>query len=160
MGNPPASVPPSLSTQHERLILELLPFKDTIQFHEWLNGIYVRGSWLEFCAAFPLAVARSLPEPDKTKTAQAAKDAISSRTAKYLLYHPDKTGWTSEDHAIRFIAAVVADNMLKGAWTESEFRKRGLEITKAVYEVLSFLRASAAVSSGAGPSDQPPRYMD
>jgi hypothetical protein len=37
MGQPQAQTPtgaPQLSTQHERLILELLPFKDARQFHE------------------------------------------------------------------------------------------------------------------------------
>ena len=38
MGQPPIPVPsgahPLLSTQHERLILELLPLKDIRQFHE------------------------------------------------------------------------------------------------------------------------------
>lgn len=37
MGQPPAQVPAGsvqLASQHERLILELLPFKDIRQFHE------------------------------------------------------------------------------------------------------------------------------
>ncbi|KAK4449898.1 hypothetical protein QBC34DRAFT_462576 [Podospora aff. communis PSN243] len=142
-----------LSTQHERLILELLPFKDVVQFHEWLNSIYVRGSWYEFSRDFlsrnPLA-----PEPDKAKLAQQAKDAINSRNQKYLMYHPEKDNWTSEDHHIRFLVTVISDNLLKGLWSESDWKKRNIDIAKSCYEVLSFLRATA----GPGVSDNPPRY--
>jgi hypothetical protein len=37
-----------LSNQHERLILELLPFKDASEFHAWLASPMVRSSWDEF----------------------------------------------------------------------------------------------------------------
>ncbi|KAK7956887.1 uncharacterized protein PG986_006109 [Apiospora aurea] len=104
----------ALSTQHARLILELLPFKEQDQFHEWLTSEHVRGSWTEFQQDF-LSGNTNIPEPDKAKTAQAAKDAIGSRTTKYLLYHPDKNGWSAQDHHARFIAQVVTDNMLKGS---------------------------------------------
>jgi hypothetical protein len=112
MGQPPAAATSRLSAQHERLILELLPFKDATLFHDWLSSVYVQGSWAEFCRDFlshnPLG-----PEPNKDKTAQAAKDAINSRKPQYLLYHPDKTGWVDQDHHVRFIVSVVSDNMLK-----------------------------------------------
>lgn len=54
---------------------------------------------------------------------------------------------------MRFIVAVVSDNMLKGLWSESDWKKRSLEISKAVYEVLAFLRATAF-----SPESLPPRY--
>ncbi|KAK4157333.1 hypothetical protein C8A00DRAFT_11798 [Chaetomidium leptoderma] len=149
---PITSAAAQLSTQHERLILELLPFKDRRQFQEWLNSIYVRGSWNEFLRDFlvqnPLA-----PELDKAKTAQKAKDAINSRKPEYLMYHPDKGGWTAEDHHVRFIATIVSDNMLKGLWSESDWKKKNIDIAKAVYEVLTFLRATAF-----SPDSYPPRY--
>ncbi|KAK3903276.1 hypothetical protein C8A05DRAFT_32996 [Staphylotrichum tortipilum] len=146
----PGSV--QLSSQHERLILELLPFKDLHQFHEWLSGVYVRGSWHEFVRDF-LSRNPAAPELDKTKTAQTAKDAINSRNVQYLIYHPDKGAWTAQEHHVRFIVAVVSDNMLKGLWSESDWKKRSLEISKAVYEVLAFLRATAFT-----PESLPPQY--
>ncbi|KAK7981847.1 hypothetical protein PG996_009532 [Apiospora saccharicola] len=143
----------TLSTQHARLILELLPFKEQEQFHEWLASEHVRGSWAEFQQDF-LSGNTNTPEPDKAKTAEAAKAAIGSRTPKFLLYHPDKEGWNDQDHHVRFIAQVVTDNMLKGSlWSENDFKKRGLEITKAVYEILSYLRASQV-----GIEQPPPGY--
>jgi hypothetical protein len=45
MGQPQILAPgPSvrLSTQHERLILELLPFKDVVQFHEFVSSLLHR----------------------------------------------------------------------------------------------------------------------
>jgi hypothetical protein len=159
MGQPSQSGPSitGLSTQHERLILELLPFKDASQFHEWLHSPYVLGSWREFHADFlsSASIASTnglIPEPDKNKTSQAAKDAISSKTAKFLMYHPDKRDWSPQDHHVRFIATVVVDNMLKGLWSDSDWKKRGGDITKAVYEVLSFLRAAMVKN------EYPPRY--
>ena len=101
----------------------------------------MRGSWHEYCRDF-FARNPTSPECDKQKTAQAAKDAISSRNPKYLLYHPEKDGWTPEDHVVRFIVSVVNDNMLKGIWSEGEWRKRSIDIAKAVYEVLSYLRST------------------
>lgn len=128
-----------LASQHERLIMELLPFKKPEQFHEWIGGRFVRGSWHEYCRDF-LARNPSSPEPDKDKTANAAKKAVNDREAKYVMYHPEKDSWTPEDHAVRFIATVVSDNMLKGIWSTSDWKRKDNEITKAVYEVLSFLR--------------------
>lgn len=93
------------------------------------------------------------PEVDKTKTAQKAKDAINSRNLQYLMYHPDKSAWSAEDHHVRFIVTVVSDNMLKGTWSDGDWKKRSLEIAKAVYEVLAFLRATSF-----GPDALPPRY--
>jgi hypothetical protein len=85
--------------------------------------------------------------------AQKTRDAVNSRNAKYLIFHPDKEGWTSDDHHIRFMATVISDNLLKGLWSESEWKKKGLDIAKAIYEVLSFLRATRA------PADpNPPQY--
>jgi len=149
---PPLTGVVPLASQHERLMLELLPFKDLREFHEWLNGIYVRGSWNEFLRDY-LTRNPTAPEVDKAKTAQKAKDALNSRNAQYLMYHPDKTVWSAEDHHVRFIVAVVADNMLKGTWSESDWKKKGLEIAKSVYEVLAFLRTTAF-----GPDSLPPRY--
>ncbi|SPQ25217.1 3b8bad45-5dfc-499e-a157-fa039836b43d [Thermothielavioides terrestris] len=157
MGQPQPAPQPltgaaQLSAQHERLLLELLPFKDARQFHEWLNSVYVLGSWHEFVRDYlarePLAV-----ELDKSKTAQKAKDALNSRKPEYLMYHPDKTAWTAEDHHVRFIVTVISDNMLKGLWSESDWKKRSIEIAKAVYEVLAFMRATHSV-----PDANPPRY--
>ncbi|KAK0645693.1 hypothetical protein B0T16DRAFT_428755 [Cercophora newfieldiana] len=142
-----------LSSQHERLILELLPFKDAEQFHGWLNSIYVRGSWYEFSRDF-LARNPLAPEPDKTKIAQQAKDAMNSRNYKYLMYHPDKETWTSDDHHVRFLVTVISDNILKGLWSESDWKKRNIEIARACYEVLSFLRATAGPELDA----KPPQY--
>lgn len=136
------SVPTTLlSTQHERLILELLPFKDSAKFHEWLNSGWVRGSWLEFYGDF-LTRTPNAAEPDKTRTAQASKDAINSRSQKFLVYHPDKTNWSTEDHHVRFIVTVIQDNMLKSLWSESEWKKKGIDIARAVFEVLCFLKSS------------------
>ncbi|KAK4100291.1 hypothetical protein N658DRAFT_508015 [Parathielavia hyrcaniae] len=157
MGRPqPAQQPPAgavqVSTQHERLILELLPFKDLGQFHEWLSSIYVRGSWNEFLADF-LANNPRAPELDKTKTAQKVKDAINSRSTQFLMYHPDKSAWSAEDHHVRFIVTVIQDNMLRGLWSESDWKKKSLDIAKAVYEVLAFLRATTF-----HPDASPPLY--
>ncbi|KAK2776781.1 hypothetical protein CKAH01_03273 [Colletotrichum kahawae] len=169
MGNGGAMPGPSntsaarVSSQHERLLLELLPFKEASKFHEWLDSPFVRGPWNEFNADFliPRSGAAAggggegpagIPEPDKPRTAQAARDALNSRKPKFLVYHPDKTGWTPEDHHVRFIVTLVADNMLQNLWYESEWKKRGLDIAKSAYEVLIFLKATLFVD----PS--PPSY--
>ncbi|KAJ1331640.1 hypothetical protein MN608_05101 [Microdochium nivale] len=142
------------STQHERLVLELLPFKDAAKFSEWLQSVYVVGAWREFCRDF-LAENPASAEPDKTKTAQLARDAISSSDSKYLLYHPDKTEWLDVDHYARFIVVVVQDNLLKSLWSKDDAKKKSLEVHKAVFEVLVFLRATLL-----NHESNPPRYED
>ncbi len=164
MGHPPQQPPYSLGRGFESLQpartpnLELLPFKDARQFHEWLSGPFVRGSWTEYQRDF-LSRNPASPEPDKTKTAQAAKDAINGKNPKFLVYHPEKDSWGPEDHTVRFIATVVNDNMIKNLWSESDWKKRGVDITKAVDEVLSFLRATTAREQQFLGSN-PPRYED
>lgn len=141
------------SIQHERLILELLPFKDSGKFHEWLRGGMVKGSWTEFHQDFLIMVPGDHTEPDKNKTAQAVKDAINSKSPKFLTYHPDKTNWTNEDHYVRFITTIILDNMLTGLWSDSDWKKRNIDIAKAVYEVLFFLKASYLMAD-----QHPPLY--
>ncbi|KAK1635137.1 hypothetical protein BDP81DRAFT_407574 [Colletotrichum phormii] len=169
----PASVPPAssrVSSQHERLLLELLPFKDTTKFHDWLDSNYVRGPWNEFNADFlSRAIAdaaaagvvgptglpagpSAVPEPEKVRTAQAAREALNGRKAKFVVYRPDKSTWTAEDHHVRFIVTLVADNMLQNLWYESEWKKKGLEIAKAAYEVLIFLKATMVYADPNPPS--------
>lgn len=158
MGGPPslsgsghAAMPSYFSMQHERLILELLPFKDSGKFHEWLRGDMVKGSWAEFYRDFMTKVPAGHPDPDKNKTASAVKDAISSRSPKFLMYHPEKTNWSPEDHHIRFMVTVIQDNLLSGLWSESEWKKKNIEIARAVYEVLFFLKASYYVADQSPP---------
>ncbi|KAH7035460.1 uncharacterized protein B0I36DRAFT_360817 [Microdochium trichocladiopsis] len=140
--------------QHERLVLELLPFKDAAKFSDWLQSVYVVGAWREFCRDF-LADNPHSVEPDKTRTAQLARDAIKSNDPKYLLYHPDKTEWTDMDHHVRFIVVVIQDNLLKKLWSKDDTRSSNLDVPKAVYEVLVFLRATLL-----NPASSPPRYED
>ncbi|TDZ47190.1 hypothetical protein CTRI78_v008652 [Colletotrichum trifolii] len=135
---------PVVAPQHERLLLDLVPFKDAAKFHSWLESPFVRGPWNEFVADFlsrpgsPAAV----PEPDRLRTAQAAQTALNSKKARYLVHHPDKADWTPEEHYVRFIVTLVSDNMLQNFWHESEWKKKGLDIAKASYEVLVFLKGS------------------
>ncbi|KAK8925511.1 hypothetical protein H634G_07679 [Metarhizium anisopliae BRIP 53293] len=152
--NTPAPPPtPMLNAQHERLILELLPFKDAARFKEWLNSDLVQGSWAEFWRDFVARARTPYPEPDKHKTAEAAKNAINGRSVKFLVYHPDKTNWTVDDHHVRFIVTVIQDNMLKSLWSDSDWKKRAIEVCKAVFEVLCYLKASChSVEAGGPPS--------
>ena len=152
-GNRPASAA-FLSAQHERLILELLPFKDSAKFQDWLSSVWVHGSWLEFYTDF-LGKSRNFTEPNKETMAQMTKDAINSKSQKYLLYNPDKTDWNLEDHHIRFMVTVIRDNLLKNLWSDWEWKKKSMDITKAVFEVLCFLKSSQySMDQG------PPRYTD
>lgn len=141
-----------LSAQHERLILELLPFNDSASFHDWLQSETVRGSFNEFTRDLLQHTRQQhVPDPHKEQTAKAAKDAIDNKAARFLLYHPDKSGWTEEDHHVRFIVTVVMDNVLTKTLS---LRKEGtLQVVKSVYEVLCYLKASLVVAE-----QNPPGY--
>ncbi|KAK1988917.1 hypothetical protein LZ30DRAFT_577158 [Colletotrichum cereale] len=147
---PSPSAPYVPTSQHERLLMELLPFGDAATFRGWLDGPFVRGSWDEFCADYlsrALLSAGSpsaVPEPDKTRTARAAREALDARKPKFLVYRPDKAGWAAEDHYVRFVVTLVADNGMRNLWCESEWKRKGLDIAKAAYEVLVFLKATMA----------------
>jgi hypothetical protein len=118
--------------------------------------VYVRGSWNEFLRDFHGAHPLT-PEPDKGATTQKAREAINARGAQYLMHNPDKSAWTAEDHHVRFVVAVVSDNMLDGLWSDKEWKKGGLAVCAAVFEVLVFLKAMAAAAPGPAAAD-PPRY--
>ena len=114
----------------------------------------------DFHGTHPLA-----PEPDKASTVQRAREALNARSAQYLMHNPDKSAWTAEDHHVRFLVAVVSDNMLDGPWSEKEWKKNGAGIAGAVFEVLVFLKATAAAAEaeaggvdGGSASADPPRY--
>lgn len=143
------------SQQRERLILELLPFKDAGKFHEWLRSGPVQGSWHEFHRDLLARVPADRPDPDKAKMAQATKDAINARAQKFLVYHPDKSDWSPEDHHVRFMTIVILDSLLANLWSDSDWKKRNIDICKAVYEVLFFLKASHYMNQ-----QDPPSYSD
>lgn len=156
----PESPPPETRTthtsplhaQHERLILELLPFKNGAQFQDWLRSPVVQGAWAEFRGAFLKRDGDDGPEPDKETVAKMARDMINAKSPRFLTYHPDKSTWATEDHYIRFIAIVIQDNLLTGLWSESEWKKKSTDIAKAVYEVLFFLKATAFMEQQSPPS--------
>ncbi|EFQ30938.1 hypothetical protein CGRA01v4_08642 [Colletotrichum graminicola] len=156
---PPSPSAPRTASQYERLLMELLPFGDTATFRDWLDGPFVRGSWDEFCADYlSLALLRAgspgaVPEPDKARTARAAREALDTRKPKFLVYHPDKTGWAVEDHYVRFIVTLIADNGLRNMWYDPEWKRNGLDITKAAHEVLVLLKAAMVY-----PDPNPPSY--
>ncbi|TLD26555.1 hypothetical protein PspLS_04669 [Pyricularia sp. CBS 133598] len=139
-----SSQPPTQNTscrmarQHERLVMELLPFRTAEQFHEWLESPPLLGTWLEFRAN---CRHQDLDEIDKTRVAQITRDALNSRMAKYLVYHPNKQGWTLEEHVVRFMATAMKDAVLEGVWSENELRNKTLDIAKAIYEVMCFFKA-------------------
>lgn len=144
-----------LAAQHERLILELLPFKDSQTFHEWLQSDQVRGSFHEFTRDLlqkdRASPQQHFPDPDKEQTAKAAKEALEGKSPKYLLYHPDKSGWTPEEHHVRFIVTVAQDSALMKTWS---LKKEGpFAVAKSVYEVLCYLKASLVVAD-----PNPPGY--
>jgi hypothetical protein len=150
-----------LAVQHERLILELLPFKDASQFQDWLQSSYVRGSWSEFTrdylshAVIDTNVDGTAGEPDKEATAKEAKQALDGRSARFMVFHPDKEGWTAQDHTVRFIVTVVSDSMLNKVWSSHDWKKKDMQICKAVYEVLSFLRSTLNEEHQLPPSYNP-----
>ena len=157
------------SNQHQRLLLELLPFQDRAAFEAWIGSDAVAGAWREFAHDYHPS-AEDIddgPEQNKAGIAQAACRALQIHDPRYMLHHPRKEGWAPEDHYIRFIVAVICDSMLHGVWSESEGRSRGLEIAKSVFEVLSYLRVTnwdtgdcrtLAMPEASTPRQDPPSY--
>lgn len=141
--NPSPTPPPinKLSVQNGRLVSELFPFKQLDKLKEWLKVDCMQGAWAEFmrdCVTKPPS--ESVFDPDKGTIAGAAKTAIEHRKIQYLVYHPDKTAWTFEDHHVRFIVIVVRDNLLRALWSDRDWLQKPLEICNAVYELLCFLK--------------------
>ncbi|CAK7268227.1 hypothetical protein SEPCBS119000_002951 [Sporothrix epigloea] len=153
----PASVSPSrLPAQHERLVMELFHLTDVSKFRDFLTSI--EGNWQEYCrdyldrqnwAGFYTGPGNARetpdkapgdPEPDKLTTATRADEVLSKHSEAFLRYHPIKTGWTPEDHAVRFIATTIADGRLRKVWTDGLWTMYSVGLAKAVYEVLCYKR--------------------
>ncbi|KAG6051425.1 hypothetical protein E4U17_006187 [Claviceps sp. LM77 group G4] len=147
-------IPPpmnKLMVQNLRLVSELFPFKEPDKLEEWLKLDCMQGAWAEFmrdCVTKPPS--ESDADLDKGTIAGAAKTAIESRSIRYLVYHPDKTAWTVEDHHVRFIMIVVRDNLLRALWSEKDWQQRPLGICKAVYELLCYLKTACFIDEGPG----------
>ncbi|GAO15635.1 hypothetical protein UVI_02050660 [Ustilaginoidea virens] len=110
-------------------------------FKEWLRYI-LQGSWMEFRRDCLAKAGGVVADPDKRSTAEKAMDCVDNVGPDFGLYHPDKKNWTVQDHHVRFIMTVVLDGLLSNLWSSKDWDARGLEISKAVYEVLCFLKAS------------------
>ncbi|KAK3307502.1 uncharacterized protein B0T15DRAFT_180590 [Chaetomium strumarium] len=120
----------------------------------WLERIYVRNSWKEFVVDF-LADNLLSPTPSKAKMALRAsevlqwefyalmpEDQMRHAQPQYLMYHPDKGSWSVEDHYVRFIVTAVRDNMLNRLWIDDDMQTRGLEIARAGFDILVYLRTT------------------
>jgi hypothetical protein len=140
--HPAMNANPAFSAQLQRLLIEMLPFRDAQQFHEWLAGPYVSGAWDEFRKEYLNGTGPEPPEePDKAATCQVVRTVLHSSDPKYRLMRPDKTGWTAQDHTVRFMVSVVWDNFFSGLWSVRDYRVRPDHYVNVVYEVLGFLRA-------------------
>ncbi|KAG6244590.1 hypothetical protein E4U23_006120 [Claviceps purpurea] len=138
-----------LSVQNGRLVSELFPFKKLDKLKEWLKVDCMQGAWAEFMRdCVTKSPNESVADPDKVKITDAARTAIElSGNIKYLMYHPDKTAWTVDDHHVRFIVVVVRDNLVRQLWSQGgssqgSWWQEKLEICKAVYELLCYLKAA------------------
>ncbi|KAJ2895891.1 hypothetical protein MKZ38_006047 [Zalerion maritima] len=143
------------ATTHERLLMQLLPFADVERFREWLRSDYVMGAWVELVRDYLGAHAGTDSEPEKKATVEKAERELRSDNRKYLIYHPNKEGWKPQDHYVRFIVTVVADNERKGHW--ELLYNQGISPAGVVYEILSFLRATYYPSFS---QQYPPSYED
>lgn len=141
--------PPSFAS---KWIIRITTFNGRItdKQERWLSSTYVQGAWNEIQQDF-LAQNPMTPEAAKEQVVKLAKDAINSKDPKYLVYHPEKAEWTSDDHHVRFIATLILDNRLKGLWSDGDWRTKSTDITKAAFEVLSFLRAASLKTADSGP---------
>lgn len=132
----------TLSRQHMRLLLYLLPFaEEPPQLETWLRRPPILAAWTEFTTAL------AGPHPDPCLSAinpkvRAALGSDNLPEARFCMLHPDKRDWSAGDHHVRFIVAVISDTMLEEQWDRGE-DKNGLPngIVRAVYEILVFLKA-------------------
>ena len=150
---PSATTPPTVhgafTAQCERLLLEQLPFTNLCDFQNWLESPYVCGAWDEFRGDFLHADDRDLLEElDKAATCKLAYKALCSTDPKYRMFRPNKEGWTAQDHVARFIFMVVHDNFHGGVWSVNDITQCPKRHLGAVYEVLSYLRASSTGVDG------------
>ncbi|KAG6079452.1 hypothetical protein E4U15_003739 [Claviceps sp. LM218 group G6] len=144
--SPTPSLINKVLVQNERLVSELFPFKDVDKLKEWLKVDCMQGAWAEFmrdCVTKSLNESVTDPNKGKIQVTAAARSAIDLLgNTKYLVYHPDKTAWTVDDHHVRFIVVVVRDNLLRALWGEWQWPQKKLEICKAVYELLCYLKTA------------------
>ncbi|KAG6150561.1 hypothetical protein E4U37_005996 [Claviceps purpurea] len=135
--------------QNGRLVSELFPFKKLDLLKEWLKVDCMQGAWAEFMRDCVTKLPNeSVTDPDKGTITEAARSAIDLLGKnKYLIYHPDKTAWTLDDHHVRFIVVVVRDNLVRqlwsqGSWSHGSWSQKKLEICGAVYELLCYLKTA------------------
>ncbi|KAG6285924.1 hypothetical protein E4U09_006990 [Claviceps aff. purpurea] len=138
-----------LSVQNGRLLSELFPFKKLDKLKEWLKVDCMQGAWAEFMRDCVTKLPNeSVADPDKGTITEAARSAIDLLGKdKYLMYNPDKTAWTLDDHHVRFIVVVVRDNLVRHLWSQGDLSQgswwqKKLEICKAVYELLCYLKTA------------------
>jgi hypothetical protein len=136
-----------LSAQHTRLLISMLPFKNPVELDEWISRPPVSAAWLEFRASVPAIH----PDPNVVEVCNLAERAIISAPPsgrKFCLLHPDKRGWSIDDHHVRFIVGIAKDSLEEQAWDSSKWIQRSQEIAKALYEVLVYLKTTSGPRHG------------
>lgn len=135
--------------RYQHYLVGLFPFDSSQEFLQWISSECVDNSWKEFISGFTLdSIPVPTAEEDKATVRRAAHDALRSRDPKFRIYHPDKTGWTEQDHVVRFIVSVISGNFLDGGlWSLRDFEERPLHYTTFVCEIMTFLWAAFVVAA-------------
>lgn len=143
----PAVINKEFVVRYQRYLVELFPFEGSQQFQQWILSDCVYNSWMEYIGGFtPDSIPVPTAEEDKATVCRAAQDALRSRDPKFRIYRPDKTGWTEQDHVVRFIVSVISGNFLAGGlWSVQDFEERPWHYTNFVCEIMTFLWATFVV---------------
>ncbi len=81
-------------------------------------------------------------EPDIGEVVERAREATRTRISQDMVLCPDKSGWTAEDHMVRFLATTFSDGAHRNMWPERGRRHRHPKRTiRALHETAGYLRA-------------------
>jgi hypothetical protein len=129
--------------------------RDSHELQTWLVQNWVIDAYTEYAVAV-LDVGRAevakcieagvdIPTRHRSSSRKfiinGATAALRERSAMYIGSHLTKTGWTRDNHDVRFVAQVVESGRLPGRWWQDRDRKEDSEALCAVaYRLMSWLR--------------------
>lgn len=129
----------------------------------WLGQDFVVSAYIELAQdclepqltvdlAF-LASNGSVPRSQKGKLAHSKKisyvvDVITLHSERYLPIQVDKTGWSEDDHDIRFISLIVRGAVLPGGCWAEEFPRHLRKLCERAFYLMHWIRWMYKVSIG------------
>lgn len=166
--HPQNSIVHGLRRGSEKALRQFLGLRNRHELATWLIQDWVIDAYAEYAAAdldrrysndltideFEDSASQRRRGSSKKYIVHQATAAVRSNSERYL-NSETRAGWTSDDHAIRFVARIVHDGRAPGRWWDHRFRDHDLkDLCTFGWILMSWLRCIYSLTTAASTTSQ------